>query len=164
MTMCRIAPASPPDNVAATPPPPARIVPGASVQSLLPTSCRRKKPEPVRASHVALLCHGTTVYLGRSDKESVRPVGCEQQCPPSRTLGGARLTRTRDTLPGFDARSGMVESYLQVFGGVIVCACCAQVAPHLAGSSLSIPFADRMSSRGPGELRQCLDSGIARTT
>ena len=56
------------------------------------------------------------------------------------------LTRTRDTLPGFDARSGFVESFPQVFGGVIVI-----IAPHLAGSSLSIPFADRMSSRRLGE-------------
>ena len=45
--LSRIATASP-DNMAATPPPPARNVPGASVRSLLPTSCRHKKAGPVR--------------------------------------------------------------------------------------------------------------------
>ena len=110
--LSRIAKASP-DNMAATPPPPARNVPGASVRSLLPTSCRRKKPEPVRASHVALLCHATTVYLGRSDKERETGGRVSTAMPAVRTLSlasrdVAQLTRSRFTPLGYrvnDAQS-----------------------------------------------------------
>ena len=85
----RIATASPPDNVVATPPPPAMIAPGASVRSMLPNRCRQKKPKPVRTSHVALLCHGTIVYLcqSESDKESDRSEG-SGATPAACTLGG----------------------------------------------------------------------------
>ena len=85
----RIATALPPDNVVATPPPPAMIAPGASVRSMLPNRCRQKKPKPVRTSHVALLCHGTIVYLcqSESDKESDRSEG-SGATPAACTLGG----------------------------------------------------------------------------
>ena len=103
--LSRIATASP-DNMAATPPPPARNVPGASERSLLPTSCRRKKPEPVRASNVALLCHATTVYLGRSDKERETGGRVSTAMPAVRTLSlasrdVAQLTRSRFTPLGY---------------------------------------------------------------
>ena len=100
------------------------------MRSLLPTSCRRKKPEPVRASHVALLCHATTVYLGRSDKERKTGGRVSTAMPAVRTLSlasrdVAQLTRSRFTPLGYrvndaQSRSTFAKASFKCWAVIIV--------------------------------------------
>ena len=60
----------------------------------------------------------------------------------------ARFGSPRATLPRVSARSSNIESWPLVLGGVVACALVAhELLLPLAGSSLTIHFADRVSSR-----------------